>query len=349
VVIEFARARIRGGRGIPRSLAEPRRVAFAASIALALSVAACDGRKDAGRDDEAASTPAPDAPAPGAPDSAGVSDPAHAGVDSTAIEAPPTYRALPIASTRAWLRYAARLGAERLAIVLKVNRIDRDHVLLGDTLALPWPLADTSFVLQRPPDEIELELAALPRSVPALDSVPKLLAISRRVQAFGAYERGRLVRWGPTSTGKRSSPTPDGLFHVNWQAKSTISTEDSSWVLPWYLNFDNRRGLSIHQYALPGFPASHACVRLLEPDAEWLYGWAEQWVVSADSRTVVAPGTPILIFGEWAFGRRPPWRRLADDPLAATVSVAEIDSALAPHLAAILEGGRTRRALAPRG
>jgi lipoprotein-anchoring transpeptidase ErfK/SrfK len=95
------------------------------------------------------------------------------------------------------------------------------------------------------------------------------LLISYPIEAFGAYEQGKLVRWGPTSLGKKSTKTPTGLFFTNWKSKETISTEDSSWILKWYFNLVNSTGVSIHQYGLPGYPASHACARLYEEDAKW--------------------------------------------------------------------------------
>jgi hypothetical protein len=252
-------------------------------------------------------------------------------------EEPPAQSFHPFAvqSSRAWRAYASRLGPQRLAVVFKINRIDAGHVGRGDTLAIPDAFGDTTNVASGPVDEAQF--SPFPLTMPVLDSIPKLFAVSRRVQAFGAYEHGRLVRWGPTSTGKKSTPTPDGLFHATWKARETISTENPEWILPWYVNFENRRGLSTHQYALPGYPASHACVRLLEADARWLYGWVDQWRVAPDGDTVLEEGTPFLLFDEYAFGQRRPWKRLLQEPAAASVSAAELEAALAPHLGTIRE------------
>jgi L,D-transpeptidase catalytic domain len=256
------------------------------------------------------------------------------------LDEPPSYHAYAITGPGPWLRYAKRLGPERLMLILKVNRVDANFVQRGDTLAVPDALGDTSNVTTDPTEE--LAFSPLPRAIAGLDSVPKLFAVSRRVQAFGAYERGRLVRWGPTSTGSKDSPTPDGLFDTNWKARETISTEDSTWVLQWCVNFHGRRGLSIHQFALPGYPASHACVRLLEADAVWFYDWVDQWILAPDGLTALARGTPILIFGDYAFGKRRPWKRLIEDPSAASVSIAEIDSALVLRLPALNERAAVR-------
>ena len=81
--------------------------------------------------------------------------------------------------------------------------------------------------------------------------------------------------------------------------------------MPWYFNFQNERGLSFHEYALPGRPASHACVRLLERDARWLYAWGGGWTLDERGWEVLTRGTPVLIIGCYAFGDEPPWRSVA--------------------------------------
>ena len=137
---------------------------------------------------------------------------------------------------------------------------------------------------------------------------PRLLIVHQPSQAFAAYEHGRLVRWGPVSSGRAISPTPHGRFHLNWRSTGRHSTVNPRWFMPWYFNFHNRRGLSLHEYVLPGRPASHACIRLLERDARWLYDWGRTWTLDARGWTVVEPGTPVQIIGCYAFGSAPPWR-----------------------------------------
>ena len=130
-------------------------------------------------------------------------------------------------------------------------------------------------------------------------------------QAFGAYESGRLVRWGPVSTGRRETATPTGAFNLNWRSKGRHSTDNAAWFLPWYFNFHNERGVSFHQFELPGYPASHACVRLLERDAKWLHEWGEQWTLDETRRNIVKRGTPVLILGEYSYFVPPPWTDVA--------------------------------------
>ena len=57
------------------------------------------------------------------------------------------------------------------------------------------------------------------------------------------------------------------------------------------------RGLSIHQYALPGRPASHACVRMLERDAQWLFESGETWTLDDRGWNVLDHGTPVPVVG----------------------------------------------------
>ncbi|HSB09562.1 MAG TPA: L,D-transpeptidase [Blastocatellia bacterium] len=236
----------------------------------------------------------------------------------------------------------SRLGAEAFAAVLKINRIDRRHIRVGDSLIVPA----ARFSNQSASPETDLiGLAPFPIELEAARRISKLILVSRRVQAFGAYEAGRLVRWGPTSTGKKSTPTPAGLYHANWKAKKTRSTVNASWILPWVFNLDNFAGVSFHQYELPGYPASHGCVRLLEEDAKWIYDWAEQWTLSRTDRSILACGTPVVIFGDYKYGEKPVWQRLVDDPSAAAVSMSETESVLNQHIAAIEIKARARREL----
>jgi hypothetical protein len=141
-----------------------------------------------------------------------------------------------------------------------------------------------------------------------------------------------LVRWGPTSTGKPSTPTPNGLFHTNWKAVETISTSNDEWLLKWNFNIENLDGIAIHEYDMPGRPASHSCARVLEEDGKWFYNWAEQWILSPSENEVIAHGTPVIIYGEYDFEDGRPWKKLADDPKANYISRSELEEILKEHL-----------------
>lgn len=221
-------------------------------------------------------------------------------------------------------------GNEGFQAILHLNRIDLDHLRDGSTLVVPEDPSSTREISPFPP--------AL-----GLDAPPRLLLVSKRVQAFAAYEAGTLVRWGAASTGRRETPTPDGLFATNWRAKLRRSSDNPAWLLPWYVNFINASGVSFHQFALPGYPASHACVRLLEADAQWIYAWAETWVLADRGRRIEVYGTPVLVFGEYDFDKPGPWTRLAENPQTTDVTHDEIARALDPHRETIAQRVELRR------
>jgi len=252
---------------------------------------------------------------------------------SPSIAATPVhFEVFKVQSRKSITELESRLGAVAFASMLKMNRIDKRHIHTGDSLIIPDASADLMSIAPFP---IQLEIAR---------NIPKLVLVSRRVQAFGAYESGRLVRWGPTSTGKKSTPTPAGLYHANWKAKTRRSSVNQSWILPWCFNLDDMAGISFHQFDLPGYPASHGCVRLLEEDAKWIYDWVDQWTLSRIDQSILAFGTPVVIFGDYIYGEKPLWKRLADDPGATAISAAETTNALNKHLATIEIKARARPA-----
>jgi lipoprotein-anchoring transpeptidase ErfK/SrfK len=232
------------------------------------------------------------------------------------------YSALKVESAKTLAELKAKLGEDGFNTVLKINRLDRKHTGKGTTLFVP----ETKIEF--------LEASSFPKELKIAESIDKLVLVSRRVQAFGAYEQGRLIYWGPTSTGKKATPTPAKLYSTNWRKKSTRSSVNPAWVLPWYFNLDMIEGIAFHQYDLPGYPASHGCVRLLEADAQWMYGWADQFRMS-NRGSVLAHGTPVLVFGDYAYGQAAPWKRLDADAKSASVTQTEIEQALTKHLPTI--------------
>jgi hypothetical protein len=190
-----------------------------------------------------------------------------------------------------------RFTEDQLATLEKLNRADVEH--LGE---LPMLVVPDQWVAD------ERAYTVLPMHYPSAEQHRKALVVHVPGQVFGAYERGQLVRWGPVSTGTRTGPTPEGLFFLNWKATAHISMVDPDWLMRWYFNFGNREGLAFHEYALPGAPASHGCIRLLQRDAEWLFHWGEEWVLDATGTRVLSPGTPVLIIGSYDFTAPPTWR-----------------------------------------
>lgn len=251
----------------------------------------------------------------------------------TVTPKPVRFQAVTLQGQKSIKELEARLGSDVFELVLKINRLDRKHLRSGASLVIPDTHADLANV------------SPLPLKLEAAGSIPKLILVSREAQAFGAYEFGGLVRWGPTSTGKKSTPTPAGLYHTNWKARERRSSVNQSWILPWCFNIDEITGVSFHQFDLPGYPASHGCVRLLEEDAKWLYVWADQWLLAKPSDEILAYGTPVIIFGDYSYGEKAPWLRLVDDPAVTVISIAEIGGVLSKYSATIANWSRTRESL----
>ena len=195
------------------------------------------------------------------------------------------------------VRLRDRFTAPELAILEKLNRADLEHLDGLRELVIPnrW-VAD------------ELTYSPLPRQYPAGAPLPKLLVVHVPGQMFGAYEFGTLVRWGGVSTGGRATPSQAGLFFLNWRSPGRTSTVNPDWFMQWYFNFDNREGFAFHEYALPGTPASHGCIRILRRDSQWLFEWGDGWRLDASGTRVVRPGTPVFVVGRYDFDAAPPWR-----------------------------------------
>jgi hypothetical protein len=236
---------------------------------------------------------------------------------TVAAEARPGYELLAGPSRADELR--RRFTADQLALLEKLNRATFTHLDRLDVLVLPqsWDLD-------------ELAYSPLPMRSEWAAAFPKALIVHQAGQAFGAYEGGRLARWGPVSSGRRKAPTPAGIFHLNWRSPGRHSTVDPDWYMPWYFNFENDHGLALHQFTLPGRPASHACIRLLERDAKWLYEWGEGWVLDERGWEVVSRGTPLWVVGTYDYEAPPPWRSLEWLARGIDLPPAPLASALKP-------------------
>ncbi len=226
-------------------------------------------------------------------------------------------------NTKEWLK--TNKSAEELEIALAVNRTDKQFFTKMDSVIIPTDVSgDISFYLP------------FPVEVPFLTEVHKILFFSYPTQTFAAYENGILIYTGPTNMGKKKYQTPTGLFFCNWKAEETISTVDDEWKLLWNFNIANKGGIGFHQYDLPGYPASHSCLRLQEKDAKYLYEWADQWVL-ADNENVKFKGTPVIVFGSYPFGRPKPWSQLVKNPKSLDISESEMEKVTRPFLSTILK------------
>lgn len=201
-----------------------------------------------------------------------------------------------------------RFGGDRDVIkplLWLLNRNDLENLQPGDTLVVPTHF-DLDFRAYSP----------FPRYYPGARDLDKIVILDKQIQAWGAYHNGELARWGIINTGNESGRTPSGRFNVNWKQEYRVSTlspgygstapDAELWEMYWVMNLHETRGIHMHQYALPtSGPASHGCIRLLEPDAQWLYEWTDTWDVenqrdpiSSVGADIVDQGTMVLIIGD---------------------------------------------------
>ena len=223
-----------------------------------------------------------------------------------------------------WLKNEGT-NTKALDIVLAINRVDFVHLKKLDSILVPTDISgDLEYYMHFP-----LEVATL-------NEVTKVIIFSYATQAFATYEYGVLTHVGPTSMGREKDKTPTGLFFTNWKAEETISTFNDEWKLKWNFNIDNKLGVGFHEYELPGYPASHSCLRLLEKDAKMLYEFADQWELE-NAEKVKLKGTPVVVFGSYEFKNPKIWNTLPQNAKSLSISEAALATIISSYLQSILK------------
>jgi L,D-transpeptidase catalytic domain len=206
---------------------------------------------------------------------------------------------------------------EKQNMVQLINRRNLEDIQKGDTVIVPTAY-DLDFRAYAP----------FPRYYPAGKTLGKIVILAKEIQAFAAYEEGKLVRWGIINTGAESSRTPTGRFNVNYRDSSKVSglspaltrdpnDGDEEWVMTWVMNIHETRGIHMHQYAMPtAGPASHGCVRMNDADALFLFNWVDLWKHSGGNGERTLPrrpervqkqGTMVLVLGPDPVGKPKPF------------------------------------------
>jgi hypothetical protein len=90
---------------------------------------------------------------------------------------------------------------------------------------------------------------------------PLQIIISIADQRVSLYDNGALVARSSVSTGVRRHPTPLGVFSVVEKQRWHRSNLYSAAPMP-YMQRITWSGIALHAGVLPGYPASHGCIRL---------------------------------------------------------------------------------------
>ena len=90
---------------------------------------------------------------------------------------------------------------------------------------------------------------------------PLLIIVSIADQRISLYDNGALIARSSVSTGVKNHPTPLGVFSVISKSRWHRSNIYSGAPMP-YMQRITWSGIALHAGDLPGYPASHGCIRL---------------------------------------------------------------------------------------
>ena len=197
-------------------------------------------------------------------------------------------------------RFTSRLAPVLLALLLPAASGWAHDPTDAATSAAPAPAVPTAPPPAAPaaaprdaadaarPDADGASAAPAQPHQPAAATAPRgerRLVIRLGAQRFSYSEGGRVLRSGPVSSGRRGYGTPTGSYHVQGKTRHKVSSRYAGSngrpaSMPYAIQF--RGNYFVHLGRLPGYPASHGCVRVGGADAQFLF-----------SR--LRPGDPILI------------------------------------------------------
>jgi lipoprotein-anchoring transpeptidase ErfK/SrfK len=95
------------------------------------------------------------------------------------------------------------------------------------------------------------------------------IRISLSEQQAYLYENDELIETAPISTGKEGYETPTGSFRIVRKQQNYYSKKYHA-PMP-YAQFITNYGIALHAGDLPGYAASHGCIRLPKSFARKLF------------------------------------------------------------------------------
>jgi L,D-transpeptidase catalytic domain len=113
---------------------------------------------------------------------------------------------------------------------------------------------------------------------------PLVIAISIDRQNVKIYDANGFFAEAPVSTGMKGHLTPMGVFSVIQKQKLHHSNIYSGAPMP-FMQRITWSGIAMHAGVLPGYPASHGCIRMPMAFAVKMWNWTRM-----GARVVVTPG-----------------------------------------------------------
>jgi lipoprotein-anchoring transpeptidase ErfK/SrfK len=114
--------------------------------------------------------------------------------------------------------------------------------------------------------------------------MPLVISVSIGSQRVKIYDANGLFAEGPVSTGMPGHPTPQGVFSVIEKDRYHHSNIYSGAPMP-FMQRITWGGVAMHAGVLPGYPASHGCIRMPMDFATKMWGWTKM-----GARVFVTPG-----------------------------------------------------------
>ena len=126
---------------------------------------------------------------------------------------------------------------------------------------------------------------------------PTLVIVNLKTQRLTLFRNGVPIAASTVSTGRKGYSTPTGVFTILQKKVEHYSSTYDNAPMP-YMQRLTWGGVALHAGQLPGYPASHGCIRLPLDFAKLLYGVTKlgTTVVLTNTDTIpkVAP-TPQLL------------------------------------------------------
>jgi len=113
---------------------------------------------------------------------------------------------------------------------------------------------------------------------------PLIISVSIAQQKLRIYDANGLFAETPVSTGMPGHPTPMGVFSIIQKQKFHRSNIYSGAPMP-FMQRITWSGVAMHAGVLPGYPASHGCIRMPPAFAVRMYNWTRM-----GARVIVTPG-----------------------------------------------------------
>jgi lipoprotein-anchoring transpeptidase ErfK/SrfK len=155
---------------------------------------------------------------------------------------------------------------------------------------------------------------------------PLIVAVSTNKQQLKAYDANGLFATAPVSTGMKNHPTPFGVFSVIQKQKFHRSNIYSNAPMP-FMERITWSGIALHAGVLPGYPASHGCIRMPPGFAVRMYG-----LTRMGTRVLVTPGevSPSSFTHPLLAAFKPPEPTASAQPESNPPAVANIETGAAP-------------------